>query len=66
MALPAAMIRYSFTLTPGDVRLRFNNWDRMRARRAPTLLFSAASAGAGAFLFAMGLIGLLDRARSRS
>ena len=53
----------SQALTSRDVGLRFNNWDRVRARRTPLLLGYAASAGVGAFFLASGLIGLFDRAR---
>ena len=33
-------------LAPGDVRLRFNNWDRVRAAQLPGLLIPAAACGA--------------------
>lgn len=38
------------TLEPAAVRLRFNNWDRVRASWLPMLLTYAAAAGAGAML----------------
>jgi hypothetical protein len=38
-------------LTPGDVGLRFNNRDRLRAQRLPLLLGSAAACGVTACLF---------------
>lgn len=40
----------------GDVGLRFNNWDRVRAQRIPALLMYAASAGAAAAFVLVGLI----------
>jgi hypothetical protein len=33
-------------LAPGDVSLRFNNWDRVRAAQLPGLLIPAAACGA--------------------
>lgn len=46
----------SRVLTVGDVGLRFNNWDRVRAERIPALLMYAASAGAAAAFVLVGLI----------
>ena len=43
-------------VTRTDVGLRFNNWDRVRAERIPTILISAATAGAAAALLMVGLI----------
>ena len=43
----------SRVLTPGDVGLRFNNWDRVRAARTPLLLAYAAGCGITGFLFFM-------------
>jgi hypothetical protein len=37
-------------LRADEIGLRFNNWDRVRAARLPTLLASAAACGAGAVL----------------
>lgn len=34
-----------------EIRLRFNNWDRVRAGRIPLLLAYGAACGAGALLF---------------
>jgi hypothetical protein len=34
-----------------EIRLRFNNWDRVRAGRIPLLLAYGAACGAGAVLF---------------
>ncbi len=48
-------------LTKSDVRLRFNNWDRVRAQKTRTLLLSAATAGAGAVFLLIGLMNLFDR-----
>jgi hypothetical protein len=56
----------SRALTSGEIGLRFNNWDRVRARRTPLLLGYAASAGAGALFLGFGLIGLYDRARGKA
>lgn len=39
------------TLGAGDVGLRFNNWDRVRARRLPLLIGYGAMCGACAVLF---------------
>jgi hypothetical protein len=47
------------TIAPGDVRLRLNNWDRMRAERMPLLLTQAAACGAMAILFIMLVMGRL-------
>jgi hypothetical protein len=44
------------TLAAADVGLRFNNWDRVRAERAPTALIAAATAGSAATLLLLGLI----------
>lgn len=53
-------------LTPvkgSDVRLRFNNWDRVRVQGLPGLLVAAACAGAsGAFLL-FGILGWSPRRR---
>ena len=37
-------------LNAGDIGLRFNNWDRVRAARIPVLLTYAAACGAGLVL----------------
>lgn len=50
-------------LTRSDVRIRFNNWDRVRAQKTPNLLLSAVSAGAGAIFLVIGLMSLSDRRR---
>jgi len=50
-------------LQASDVRLRFNNWDRIRAQRIPLLLMSAATAGVGILFLAFGCISLFDRSR---
>ena len=44
-------------LGAGDVRLRFNNWDRVRAARIPTLLINAAACGVLAVLFLLMVTG---------
>jgi hypothetical protein len=46
-------------LAPGDVRLRFNNWDRVRAAQVPGLLISAATCGAAVVLFILVVAGRL-------
>lgn len=43
-------------LTAADIGLRFNNWDRRRAERLPSLLIAGVSAGAAAALLLVGLI----------
>jgi hypothetical protein len=48
--------RGTSVVTRTDVGLRFNNWDRVRAEQIPTLLISAATAGAAASLLLVGLI----------
>jgi len=40
----------SHVLTPQEIGLRFNNWDRVRAERLLLLLFYAAACGAGVIL----------------
>ena len=48
-------------LSAADIGFRFNNWDRVRAERAPVVLQYAAAAGvAGAFLL-VGFVYLLRR-----
>jgi len=46
-------------VTAADIGLRFNNWDRVRAERASSLVISAATAGAAAALLLAGFITLL-------
>jgi hypothetical protein len=46
-------------LTPNDIGVRFNNWDRVRAERLPVLLVSAAACGVTALLFLLVLTGRL-------
>lgn len=40
-----------------DVRLRFNNWDRVRAQRMPVLLGAAFCAGASGVVLLLGILG---------
>ncbi|HYQ89598.1 MAG TPA: hypothetical protein VEU09_08220 [Candidatus Binatia bacterium] len=47
------------TLTAGELGLRFNNWDRVRAARLPLMLMYAAGCGVSAFLILLGLTGRL-------
>lgn len=49
----------STVLAAADVRLRFDNWHRVRAERLPTLVADAAGAGAMAVLLLMMLTGRL-------
>ncbi len=53
-------------LQSSEIRLRFNNWDHVRARRIPDLLFLAATASMGALFLTFGLITLFDRSRQRA
>jgi hypothetical protein len=49
-------------VTRTDVGLRFNNWDRVRAERIPSLLISAMTVGGAAALLMVGIIlTLVDR-----
>jgi len=41
----------SRVLSAGEIRLRFNNWDRMRVARLPFLLVYAAALGGGGVIF---------------
>jgi hypothetical protein len=47
----------SSVLATGDIGLRFNNWDRVRAERLPLLLGYAAACGITACLFVLVLTG---------
>lgn len=40
-----------------DIRLRFNNWDRIRAGRIPSLLGTGIALGASGVLFLFGVLG---------
>jgi hypothetical protein len=46
-------------LTPREVGLRFNNWDRVRAERLPVLLASAAGCAVAALMFLLVVTGRL-------
>jgi hypothetical protein len=46
-------------LAPGDVRLRFNNWDRVRAAQFPGLLIPAAACGAAVLMLVLVVTGRL-------
>lgn len=52
------LLRDSVTsvVSPADIGLRFNNWDRVRAERMSSLLISGMTAGAAAALLLVGLI----------
>jgi hypothetical protein len=45
------------TIAAPDIRLRFNNWDRIRAERIPSLLSAAMGLGAAGILLLFGLLG---------
>jgi hypothetical protein len=44
-------------VTESDVRLRFNNWDRIRAQRIPALLGAGIVLGASGVLVLFGVLG---------
>ena len=44
-----------------DIRVRFNNWDQMRAERIPMLLMYSFTLGAALVLIAFALTGRLGR-----
>ena len=44
-------------VTESDVRLRFNNWDRIRAARIPSLLSAGIVLGAAGVVFLLGVLG---------
>jgi predicted xylose isomerase-like sugar epimerase len=46
-------------LTPAEIGLRFNNWDRVRAERLPLLLASAAGCAVAALMLLLVLTGRL-------
>jgi hypothetical protein len=46
-------------LTPREVGLRFNNWDRVRAERLPMLMASAAGCAVTALMFLLVVTGRL-------
>jgi hypothetical protein len=43
-------------VTESDVRLRFNNWDRIRAGRVAALISAAIGLGASGVVFLLGLL----------
>ena len=45
------------SVTESDVRLRFNNWDRVRAERIPSLLSAGIGLGASGVFFLFGILG---------
>jgi predicted xylose isomerase-like sugar epimerase len=49
----------SSILATSDVGFRFNNWDRVRAKRLPLLLVYAAGCGVTACMFLLVLAGRL-------
>lgn len=52
-------------LTPAEVGLRFNNWDRVRAERLPVLLASAAGCAVAALMFLLVVTGRLTYRREK-
>ncbi len=48
-------------LSAADIGFRFNNWDRVRAERAPVVLQYAAAAGAAAAFLLVGFVYPLRR-----
>lgn len=44
-------------VTESDMRLRFNNWDRIRAQRIPSLLTAGMGLGASGVFFLFGVLG---------
>ncbi len=47
-----------------DVRMRFNNWDRVRAQNLPGLLVAAVCAGASGVLLILGVLGWTQSPRA--
>ena len=44
-------------VTESDIRLRFNNWDRIRAERSPALLSAGIGLGAAGVFLLIGILG---------
>jgi hypothetical protein len=44
-------------ITESEMRLRFNNWDRIRAQRIPSLLSAGLALGASGVLLLFGILG---------
>src|SRR5438093_13506216 len=53
-------------LSAADIGFRFNNWDRVRAERAPVVLQYAAAAGVAGALLLGGLVYILRRGQGWS
>ena len=53
----------STSIAGPDVRLRFNNYDRVRAQKLPILLGAAFCAGASSILLLLGILGRLPSKR---
>jgi hypothetical protein len=53
------------SLVSSDVRFRFNNWDRVRAREIPALLTSAALLGASCVGLFLATVGWMPARRAR-
>jgi len=50
-------------LAPDDVRIRFNNWDRVRAEQAPLLVLYGFTIGAALVLVGLTLTGHVPKQR---
>jgi hypothetical protein len=48
-------------VTEPEIRLRFNNWDRVRAQGIPVLLGSAVGLGASGVCLLLGILGWIPR-----
>jgi hypothetical protein len=48
--------RVESAVTPNDISMRFNNWDRVRAQQLPATLIFGVTAGAAAASLMVGLI----------
>jgi|WetSurSiteA1Bulk_404760.scaffolds.fasta_scaffold197174_1 hypothetical protein len=44
-------------VTDSDMRLRFNNWDRVRAQKIPGLLSAGIGLGGSGVIFLLGVLG---------
>jgi hypothetical protein len=49
------------TIAAPDLRLRFNNWDRIRAQNLPVLLSAAFCAGGSGVFLLLGIVGWIPR-----
>ena len=51
-------------VSPSDISMRFNNWDRVRAQQTPMVLILTLTAGAAAAVLLVGLIMTLTKRRA--